>query len=160
MAVPTSTARRLLPLRSHRLESPVYVRLPPSTLKFMAESNFAGRKIIPPIEDLFDAFFQFGARPNSVVPDTEIDWQAYMDQVAMFLSGERDYTVIKGGTGPLVYPAAHLYIYSALYYITEGGKNILLAQIIFGGLYLSTLGVVMACYRLAKVRTSLFGLEY
>lgn len=76
----------------------------------------------------------------------------------MFLAGERDYTVIKGGTGPLVYPAAHLYIYSALYYITDSGRNILLAQIIFGGVYLGSLSVVMACYRLAKVGT--FPLHY
>lgn len=77
-----------------------------------------------------------------------------MEQVAMFLAGERDYTVIKGGTGPLVYPAAHVYVYSALYYITDSGRNILLAQIIFGGVYLASLSVVMACYRLAKVGTS------
>lgn len=86
-------------------------------------------------------------------PDTEIDWQAYMEQVAMFLAGERDYTLIKGGTGPLVYPAAHVYIYSALYYLTDGGRNVLLAQIIFAGVYLGSLSVVMACYRLAKVGT-------
>lgn len=89
--------------------------------------------------------------PNWAASDTEIDWQAYMEQVAMFLAGERDYTVIKGGTGPLVYPAAHVYIYSALHYVTDGGKDILLAQIIFGGLYLGSLGVVMACYRMAEV---------
>ena len=75
-----------------------------------------------------------------------------MEQVSQYLDGERDYTLIKGGTGPLVYPAAHVYIYSALHYVTDGGKDILLAQIIFGGLYLGTLGLVMACYRAAKVR--------
>ena len=75
-----------------------------------------------------------------------------MEQVSQYLDGERDYTLIKGGTGPLVYPAAHVYIYSALHYITDGGKDILLAQIIFGGLYLGTLSLVMACYRAAKVR--------
>lgn len=74
-----------------------------------------------------------------------------MQQVQQYVSGERDYTKIKGGTGPLVYPAAHVYIYTALYWITEQGKNILLAQIIFGVLYLVTLAVVMACYRQAKV---------
>lgn len=93
-------------------------------------------------------------RPNYANLDTEIDWQAYMEQVAMFLAGERDYTVIKGGTGPLVYPAAHVYVYSALYYVTDSGRNILLAQIIFGGVYLGSLSVVMTCYRLAKVGTS------
>ena len=75
-----------------------------------------------------------------------------MEQVSQYLDGERDYTLIKGGTGPLVYPAAHVYIYSALHYVTDGGKDILLAQIIFGGLYLGTLGSVMACYQAAKVR--------
>ncbi len=84
--------------------------------------------------------------------DTEIDWKAYMEQVAQYVSGERDYTVIKGGTGPLVYPAAHVYIYTGLYYLTDKGKNIFLAQQIFAILYMVTLALVMACYRKAKVR--------
>ncbi|KAI9721954.1 MAG: hypothetical protein M1812_001912 [Candelaria pacifica] len=84
------------------------------------------------------------------IPYTEIDWKAYMEQVEQYHHGERDYTMIKGGTGPLVYPAAHVYIYSALYHITDRGRNILLAQSIFGVLYLAILVVVMACYRLAK----------
>lgn len=74
-----------------------------------------------------------------------------MQQVHQYRQGERDYTLIKGDTGPLVYPAVHVYIYSALYRVTDGGKDILLAQLIFGGLYLSILSVVMACYRQAKV---------
>lgn len=87
--------------------------------------------------------------------DTEIDWIAYMQQVRQYLDGERDYTMIKGNTGPLVYPAAHLYIYSALYRVTDGGKDILVAQIIFAGLYLGVLSLVMACYRMAKVISQL-----
>ena len=86
------------------------------------------------------------------LPDTEIDWRAYMEQVELYMAGERDYTKIRGGTGPLVYPAAHVYIYRALYSLTEGGTNIRAGQIIFAGLYLSTSALVMACYRLAKVR--------
>lgn len=74
-----------------------------------------------------------------------------MQQVQQYREGERDYTLIKGDTGPLVYPAAHVYIYSALYHLTDGGKDIFLAQLIFGGLYLSILTLVMACYRQAKV---------
>ncbi|KAL8930910.1 MAG: hypothetical protein Q9208_000011 [Pyrenodesmia sp. 3 TL-2023] len=88
------------------------------------------------------------------VPYTEIDWEAYMQQVSQYHNGERDYTLIKGATGPLVYPAAHVYIYSILHKLTDGGKNILLAQAIFAWLYLGTLTVVMACYRKAKARTS------
>jgi alpha-1,3-mannosyltransferase len=79
--------------------------------------------------------------------DTEIDWATYMQQVRLFLDGERDYTLIKGDTGPLVYPAGHLYIYSALYSLTDQGTNIVLAQGIFLLLYLVTLTFVLACYR-------------
>jgi alpha-1,3-mannosyltransferase len=74
-----------------------------------------------------------------------------MEQVKQYDNGERDYMQIKGGTGPLVYPAAHVYVYWALYHITDKGTNILLAQRMFGVLYLSTLSIVMACYRRAKV---------
>ncbi|EFX05650.1 alpha-mannosyltransferase [Grosmannia clavigera kw1407] len=80
------------------------------------------------------------------IPYTEIDWVAYMEQVGQFVAGERDYTQMKGGTGPLVYPGAHVYTYSVLYYLTDQGSNILLAQQIFAGLYLFTLAVVMRCY--------------
>ncbi|RBR21561.1 uncharacterized protein FIESC28_04829 [Fusarium coffeatum] len=66
------------------------------------------------------------------VPYTEIDWVAYMQQVSQFISGERDYTKIKGDTGPLVYPAAHVYTFTGLYHITDEGKDIFLAQQIFG----------------------------
>ena len=81
------------------------------------------------------------------VPYTEIDWETYMIQVRQFLSGERSYLKISGPTGPLVYPALHVYIYSILYTLTEEGTNILRAQVIFAGLYLLTLAVVLACYR-------------
>ncbi|EFY92472.1 alpha-1,3-mannosyltransferase (Alg3), putative [Metarhizium acridum CQMa 102] len=86
------------------------------------------------------------------VPYTEIDWVAYMEQVAQFVAGERDYTKIEGGTGPLVYPAAHVYVYTGLYYLTDRGKNVLLAQQIFAVLYMATLAVVMLCYWKAKRR--------
>lgn len=80
---------------------------------------------------------------------------AYMEQVSQFVSGERDYTKMEGGTGPLVYPAAHVYTYTALYYITDEGKNIFLAQQIFGVLYMATLALVMLCYWKAKVSNGL-----
>ena len=74
-----------------------------------------------------------------------------MEHVAQYIDGERDYVKFKGGTGPLVYPAAHVYIYRFLYDITDHGKNIILAQKVFAGVYLVELMAVMQCYRLAKV---------
>lgn len=82
-----------------------------------------------------------------------------MQQVEQYLDGgERDYMLIKGTTGPLVYPAAHVYIYSGLYRLTDRGKDIRKAQIIFAGLYLAVLSLVMACYRRAKVRPFSFSI--
>ena len=61
------------------------------------------------------------------------------------LQGERDYTLIKGQTGPLVYPAGFLYIFTALYYATAGG-SVRLAQILFAVVYLVNQSVVMRTY--------------
>jgi alpha-1,3-mannosyltransferase len=74
-----------------------------------------------------------------------------MEQITQFVHGERDYPRMEGGTGPLVYPAAHVYIYTGLYYLTNKGTDILLAQQLFAVLYMATLGVVMLCYWKAKV---------
>lgn len=90
--------------------------------------------------------------------DTEIDWSTYMQQVSLFLSGERDYTLIKGSTGPLVYPAAHVYIYSALFHATDEGCDIAFGQAIFAVIYLLALAIVMACYRSAGAPPYIFGL--
>ncbi|PMD35860.1 glycosyltransferase family 58 protein [Hyaloscypha variabilis F] len=108
----------------------------------------------PPLLLLFDALLT--SIIISKVAYTEIDWKAYMEQVEQYVNGEHDYTKIKGGTGPLVYPAAHVYIYWILYHVTDKGKNILLAQRIFGVLYLGTIGTVMACYRRAKAPLYIF----
>ncbi|CAG8920828.1 unnamed protein product [Penicillium salamii] len=89
---------------------------------------------------------------------TEIDWTTYMQQVSLFISGERDYPLIKGSTGPLVYPAAHVYIYTLLYHVTDQGRDILLGQAIFAVLYLATLAVVVSCYRQTGAPPYLFPL--
>lgn len=65
-----------------------------------------------------------------------------MQQVDVFLSGELNYTNIKGDTGPVVYPAGHLYFYSIFYFITNRGVNIVLGQFLFYFLYIATLSVV------------------
>jgi alpha-1,3-mannosyltransferase len=41
-------------------------------------------------------------------------------KVDAFREGERDYTKIEGDTGPLVYPAGFLYVYSAIKFLTAG----------------------------------------
>ncbi|KAL8054839.1 hypothetical protein ABFX02_04G018900 [Erythranthe guttata] len=80
----------------------------------------------------------------SYVPYTKIDWDAYMSQVSGFLGGERDYSKLKGDTGPLVYPAGFLYIYSAIQYVTGG--QVYPAQVLFGLLYMVNLGMVLFIY--------------
>ena len=69
-----------------------------------------------------------------------------MSEVEGFIEGERDYLQLKGGTGPLVYPAGFVYIYSFLYHLTDKGSNILLAQYVFMGLYLVLLSLVFWVY--------------
>ncbi|XP_051131519.1 dol-P-Man:Man(5)GlcNAc(2)-PP-Dol alpha-1,3-mannosyltransferase isoform X2 [Andrographis paniculata] len=65
-------------------------------------------------------------------------------KVTGFLGGERDYSKLKGDTGPLVYPAGFLYIYSAIQYITGG--EVYPAQVLFGILYIVNLGMVLFIY--------------
>ncbi|XP_031330350.1 lethal(2)neighbour of tid protein isoform X1 [Photinus pyralis] len=81
---------------------------------------------------------------------TEIDWIAYMQEVDGFLNGTLDYQHLKGDTGPLVYPAGFVYIYSALYFVTSHGRNIRLAQYIFLGLYLAQMSLVFRLYTKAE----------
>ncbi|XP_071110356.1 dol-P-Man:Man(5)GlcNAc(2)-PP-Dol alpha-1,3-mannosyltransferase-like [Haliotis cracherodii] len=78
---------------------------------------------------------------------TEIDWIAYMQEVGGVLNGTYDYMKLKGDTGPLVYPAGFVYIYSFFYYVTEKGTDLKTGQYIFAALYLLTLLVVFDIYR-------------
>uniref|UniRef100_A0A1D1YES7 dolichyl-P-Man:Man5GlcNAc2-PP-dolichol alpha-1,3-mannosyltransferase n=1 Tax=Anthurium amnicola TaxID=1678845 RepID=A0A1D1YES7_9ARAE len=80
----------------------------------------------------------------SYVPYTKIDWDAYMSQVDGFVGGEKDYAKLEGDTGPLVYPAGFLYIYSVLKFVTGG--QVYPAQVIFGILYIINIAVVMFVY--------------
>ncbi|XP_012563282.2 dol-P-Man:Man(5)GlcNAc(2)-PP-Dol alpha-1,3-mannosyltransferase [Hydra vulgaris] len=81
---------------------------------------------------------------------TEIDWEAYMKEVEGFLNGTYDYSKLEGGTGPLVYPAGFVYVYSFLYFLTSQGQNIRLAQYIFTAFYLLTLVLVFYIYQKTK----------
>ncbi|CAK4890410.1 unnamed protein product [Aphanomyces euteiches] len=95
--------------------------------------------------------FVFGIFVIQKIPYTEIDWKAYMQQVTQFKDGERDYLKIRGDTGPLVYPAGHVYVYSILHAVTNNGENIRLAQYIFLGFYLITLATIFAIFYRARV---------
>ncbi|GAV09041.1 hypothetical protein RvY_18642 [Ramazzottius varieornatus] len=77
---------------------------------------------------------------------TEIDWEAYMQEVEGFLNGTLDYRLLEGSTGPLVYPGGFVYIFSAFYYLTDNGKDIRTAQWIFSAVYLLTLVLVFRLY--------------
>ena len=81
---------------------------------------------------------------------TEIDWIAYMQEVEGFINGTLDYSKLKGNTGPLVYPAGFVYIFSMLYYLTSYGKNIKLAQYFFAALYVILLILVFRIYAKTK----------
>lgn len=80
------------------------------------------------------------------VPYTEIDWKAYMQECEGFLNGTLDYSKLRGDTGPLVYPAGFVYIYSLFYFLTDQGRNIKLAQYIFIGVYVLLLSSVLRIY--------------
>ncbi|CAO1428297.1 unnamed protein product [Diamesa tonsa] len=80
------------------------------------------------------------------IPYTEIDWKAYMQECEGFLNGTTNYSLLRGDTGPLVYPAGFVYIFSIFYYITSRGTNIQLAQYIFVGIYLIQLWLMLRLY--------------
>lgn len=98
---------------------------------------------------------------------TEIDWKAYMQEVQGAIDGERDYTNLRGNTGPLVYPAGFVYVFGALHWLTgadpdccrlphskvseslrcvSGGGDVRLAQYVFMLIYLCTLALVLRLY--------------
>ncbi len=78
------------------------------------------------------------------VPYTEIDWVAYMQEVAPVVKNATyDYSVLRGDTGPLVYPAGFVWIFSALYHATEEGRDLMLAQMIYAVLYVVNHALVL-----------------
>ncbi|KAK0550760.1 dolichyl-P-Man:Man(5)GlcNAc(2)-PP-dolichol alpha-1,3-mannosyltransferase [Tilletia horrida] len=87
------------------------------------------------------------------VPYTEIDYSTYLQQAALFAQkGVRDYFQITGDSGPCVYPAGHLYLYSLFSLFTS---SIFQAQVVFGVIYVVNLGIVIALYYHAKAPTAL-----
>lgn len=67
------------------------------------------------------------------------------------IKGTRDYKEVKGDTGPLVYPAAHVYSLWILYLIA-GGPNQRAFQWLFAIIHLITLYMVIKIYKRARVK--------
>ncbi|KDQ16325.1 glycosyltransferase family 58 protein [Botryobasidium botryosum FD-172 SS1] len=81
---------------------------------------------------------------------TEIDYATYMVHIDLYLAGERDYSLITGPTGLLVYPAGHVHIHRFLHWLTVTGSkitNLALAQQVYGALYVASLILACAIYR-------------
>ncbi|KNH06047.1 Lethal(2)neighbour of tid protein, partial [Perkinsela sp. CCAP 1560/4] len=77
---------------------------------------------------------------------TNIDWQAYVEQVRMvFADGVLDYAHIRGDSGPIAYPAGFLYIFRLITLLTKGG-DIRMAQYIFAGIQCATNFILFAIY--------------
>jgi alpha-1,3-mannosyltransferase len=76
------------------------------------------------------------------VPYTEIDFEAYMQQVSQIAQGERNYGSISGSTGPLVYPAGFAWLFLAIQHATGG--SVALAQRLFACLYLASTALALA----------------
>ncbi|QBM87573.1 alpha-1,3-mannosyltransferase [Metschnikowia aff. pulcherrima] len=80
------------------------------------------------------------------VPYTEIDFSTYMQQVELVNAGALDYSLIVGDSGPIVYPAGFVQVYQFLYWLTDGGADLKLAQLAFGYLFTATVAVTCAVY--------------
>ncbi|KAK7259350.1 hypothetical protein RIF29_24955 [Crotalaria pallida] len=135
--------RRLKSVETMAVQS-VTQSSPPSQLRMKSTKTFFENPKLPFAIALLFADAILVSLIIAFVPYTKIDWDAYMSQVSGFLKGERDYRNLEGDTGPLVYPAGFLYIYSAFQYVTGG--QVYPAQILFGILYILNLAIILCIY--------------
>ncbi|XP_050357167.1 lethal(2)neighbour of Tid protein [Nymphalis io] len=128
------------------------IRLQESNHEKMFSWNYLKGLVVNPAQLPFMAFliivaeFILNVLIVEKVPYTEIDWKAYMQECEGFLNGTLDYSKLRGDTGPLVYPAGFVYIYSIFYFLTNKGQNIKLAQHLFIMVYLLLLSFVLRIY--------------
>ncbi|EFA76064.1 glycosyltransferase [Heterostelium album PN500] len=102
------------------------------------------KKVVSILNDMCDVAINYLVVTK--VEYTEIDWSTYMQQITLFMNGERDYTKLEGDTGPVVYPAGFIYVFAVLRQLTDLGANIGRAQIIFAALAVATSALVFAIY--------------
>jgi alpha-1,3-mannosyltransferase len=87
------------------------------------------------------------------VPFTDVDFSTYIEQVRLVKNnGEFDYANLQGKTGPLVYPAGHVYFYWLLDNLVDTQK-IIQVQLVFVFLYLASVWLVLTNYQKAKYPT-------
>ena len=84
---------------------------------------------------------------------TEIDWRAYMEEVeGPLVHGVYNYSLLRGETGPLVYPGGFVYLYGAIRWLAHDGTDLLPAQLAMAACYVATLGAAIACHAIARPR--------
>jgi len=74
-----------------------------------------------------------------------------MQQVSKFKQGIHTYSQLYGDTGPLVYPAGFVYIFSLLHSLTNHGQNIVIAQYIFVFVYIAHLTLILFIYHCISI---------
>ncbi len=80
------------------------------------------------------------------IPYTEIDYSTYMQQITQIEQGELNYDNIGGDTGPIVYPAGYIFIYSWMKELTKGMQSLTTGQEAFRLLYLMSLALTFLIY--------------
>ena len=88
-----------------------------------------------------------------VIRYTPIDFKAYMEEVeGPLVHGIYNYSLLRGETGPLVYPGGFVYLYGAIRWLTHDGADVLPAQLAMAACYVATLGACIACHAIARPR--------
>ena len=65
--------------------------------------------------------------------------------------GVYDYQLLRGETGPLVYPGGFVWLFGALRWFAGGdGSDVRVAQWVFLGVYMGTLMIILALYAIAR----------
>lgn len=82
----------------------------------------------------------------NLIPYTEIDFRTYMQQIEIINDGELDYSLVKGDTGLIVYPAGFVQIYQFFSWLTDAGADLKIAQTAFGYLLALTNFLVIIVY--------------